>query len=161
MRRESHATAHLWRPKDNFEEGSSPLLPGGSQNRSQVLGLDRQEPLPTEPSYQPIVFSSMGVHLHMNPVLPVLEEPGKTGPSSRMENMLVVISSPRPHSASHSPMCGGITATYFSPDSSRILCIRMWSSVTSCRRGGTLLGSQSRKASGNRHRAGLAWAEHN
>ena len=55
------------------------------------------------------------------------------------------------------PMCGGITATYFRPDSCSTLCIRMWSSVTACSRGGTLVGSQSRKAGGE-HRAGSAWA---
>lgn len=48
----------------------------------------------------------------------------------------------------HSPMCGGITATYFRPDCCSISCIRIWSSVTSCSLGGTLDGSHRRKAGG-------------
>lgn len=49
-------------------------------------------------------------------------------------------------------MWGGITATYFRPESCSTLCIRMWSLVTSCSRGGTLAGSHSRKAGGTQGR---------
>lgn len=59
---------------------------------------------------------------------------------------------PAAGSQPHSPMWGGITATYFRPEFCSTLCIRMWSLVTSCSRGGTLAGSHSRKAGGTQGR---------